>query len=79
MTVQINGRTVEAMVDTGAIPTVCTRGMARELGLVASGKRSQLVGVGRTTAYLSEPILLCVAGVTKNTYATLTIFYTRLR
>ncbi|KAH0486768.1 MAG: uncharacterized protein KVP18_004276, partial [Porospora cf. gigantea A] len=65
--VQINGRTVEAMIDTGAIPTVCTRAMARELGLVASGKTTKLVGVGRTTAHLSEPVLLCVADTTVRT------------
>ncbi|KAH0476015.1 MAG: hypothetical protein KVP17_003366, partial [Porospora cf. gigantea B] len=55
------------MIDTGAIPTVCTRAMAKELGLVASGKTTKLVGVGRTTAHLSEPVLLCVADTTVRT------------
>ncbi|KAH0486767.1 MAG: uncharacterized protein KVP18_004276, partial [Porospora cf. gigantea A] len=41
--------------------------MARELGLVASGKTTKLVGVGRTTAHLSEPVLLCVADTTVRT------------
>eukprot|EP01071_Lankesteria_metandrocarpae_P012111 Lankesteria_metandrocarpae@DN5493_c2_g1_i2.p1 len=58
----MNGRSVEWMVDTGAVRSVCGSVMAMKCGLVPSGKRVQLVGVGSQVGWVSKPVRVEWAG-----------------
>eukprot|EP00917_Polyrhabdina_sp_WS-2016_P003152 GHVP01006929.1.p2 GENE.GHVP01006929.1~~GHVP01006929.1.p2 ORF type:complete len:101 (+),score=18.42 GHVP01006929.1:139-441(+) len=60
----VKEKDIEAIFDTGALPTVCGSNVAKKLDLQISDETRRLVGIGTAQAKLSRPAVIKVGDQT---------------
>lgn len=69
--VQINGRKIDAFIDTGSFATILSAGHARLLGLTLSGERHTLMGVGGSVQMEKAYVDIQIGGMRQSNFPVL--------
>lgn len=69
--VQMNGKKIEAFIDTGSFATIISEGQARILGLTYSGEKQRLMGVGGSVAMEKAYVDIQIGGMRQSNFPVL--------
>lgn len=69
--IQINGRKIDAFIDTGSFATIISEGQARLLGLTYSGEKQNLMGVGGSVSMEKAYVDIQIGGLRQSGFPVL--------